>query len=102
MKSLLTFGCLLALLLSSLATPALAAPDFRGGPDLIVDDNLACSGATFRTIQSAIDVATPGTKIRVCSGHYHEQLRITTPLKLVAKPLGQAVVHGSIVVAFAD
>jgi parallel beta-helix repeat protein len=102
MRSILYLGSLLALLLASLATPALAAPDYPGGPDLIVDDNLACSGATFHTIQAALNVATPGTKIRVCPGQYYEQIRILTPLKLVAKPLGAAVIHGSIVVQADD
>ena len=64
MRSILTLGSLLALLLASLVTPTLAAPDYPGGPDLIVDDDLACSRATFRTIQAAVDAATPGTKIR--------------------------------------
>jgi parallel beta-helix repeat protein len=92
----------MALLLASLATPALAAPDYPGGPDLIVDDDLACSGATFHTIQAALDAAAPGSKVRVCPGSYTEDLRIRTPLKLVAKPLGQATIHGSIVVLQAN
>jgi parallel beta-helix repeat protein len=96
MKSVLALGSLLALLLASLATPTLAAPDYPGGPDLIVDAHLACSGATFRTIQAAVDAATPGTKIRVCPGTYTEDVLIRVPLKLVAKPLGRAVIHGSI------
>src|SRR5688500_16223125 len=102
MRPIFALASLLALLLASLATPALAAPDYPGGPDLIVDDDLACSGATFHTIQAAVDAATPGSKIRVCPGHYAEQVRIITPLKLVAKPLGQAVIHGSIVVQADD
>jgi parallel beta-helix repeat protein len=96
MRSILALGILLALLLASLATPALAAPDYPGGPDLIVDATLTCAGATFRTIQAAVDAATPGAKIRVCPGSYSEQVLIRLPLKLVAKPLGRAVIHGSI------
>jgi parallel beta-helix repeat protein len=102
MRSILAFGSLLAFLLASLATPALAAPDYPGGPDIIVDDDLRCPRAQFSQIQSAINAATPGTKIRVCPGRYDEQLLITVPLKLVAKPLGQAVIHGSIKVQGAD
>jgi parallel beta-helix repeat protein len=102
MRSILSLGSLLALLLASFATPALAAPDYRGGPDIIVDDDRSCPGSQFSLIQSALDAAAPGQKIRVCPGQYNEQLRITTPLKLVAKPLGQAVIHGSIVVQADD
>ena len=35
MRSILSLGSLLALLLTSLATPALAAPEYPAGPDII-------------------------------------------------------------------
>ncbi|HEX4017634.1 MAG TPA: Calx-beta domain-containing protein [Frankiaceae bacterium] len=39
---------------------------------LIVDDDLACPGATFSTIGSAVDAAGDGDTIRVCAGLYIE------------------------------
>jgi|GEM_PF-3527463 parallel beta-helix repeat protein len=99
MRTLSLLGLVVLFALATSVAPTWAAPDYPGGPDLIVDDDLACSGATFQSIQAAVDAATPGTKIRVCPGDYYETILIGTPLKLVAKPLGSAVIHGSVTIA---
>jgi len=39
---------------------------------LVVDDDMACPGATFSTIQAAVGAANPGDLIQVCSGTYNE------------------------------
>jgi parallel beta-helix repeat protein len=84
--------------LSMLAVAAPAFPQDAVGRRLIVDDDLGCPGATFSTIQAAVDAAPPGASIRVCAGEYRESLRITTPLALAAERRGEVVVHGTIVV----
>jgi hypothetical protein len=37
---------------------------------LVVDDDSACAGASFTTIQAAVTAAAPGDTIQVCSGTY--------------------------------
>jgi parallel beta-helix repeat protein len=88
-------------LLAYAASPAFAAPDFPGGPELIVDDSFgtaaACPGAQFKQIQAAVDAAAPGAKIRVCPGTYAGDIFIDKPLlKLVAKPALQAYIVGEV------
>jgi nitrous oxidase accessory protein NosD len=41
-----------------------------------------CLGATYQSIQSAVDAASPGDSIRVCKGVYQEQLSITKSLDI--------------------
>jgi nitrous oxidase accessory protein NosD len=42
----------------------------------------SCRSARFRTIQSAVNAARPGSTVVVCKGTYHEQVVITKPLSL--------------------
>jgi nitrous oxidase accessory protein NosD len=69
------------LLLSvSVAAPliAVATQDRDQKPDLLVDDDkVQCPGATFTSIQEAINAANPGNLIRVCPGTYREQISIS-------------------------
>jgi nitrous oxidase accessory protein NosD len=64
----------------------------------VVDDDLSCARAGFRTIRAAVVAAQPDATIRVYAGDYTENVFIATPLKLVAKP-GDVIVHGIIVVS---
>ena len=42
----------------------------------------SCRSARFRTIQSAVNAARPGSTVVVCQGTYHEQVVISKPLSL--------------------
>ena len=42
----------------------------------------SCRSARFRTIQSAVNAARPGSTVVVCQGTYHEQVVIAKPLSL--------------------
>jgi nitrous oxidase accessory protein NosD len=70
------------LLLVTLVRPNIAATQEDGRKaDLIVDDDkVQCPAATFTSIQDAIDAASPGSLIRVCSGTYREQLFVNKSL----------------------
>jgi nitrous oxidase accessory protein NosD len=75
-----------AVLAASGAALALAAvPASASSPTLRVG---TCSGATYSTIQAAVDASGPGATIKVCPGTYNEQVRIAgtahNGLKLVA------------------
>lgn len=47
---------------------------------LVVDDNMACAGAAFNTIQAAADAATAGDTVKVCAGSYPETVTVTKTL----------------------
>ena len=49
---------------------------------LVDDDHIECPGATFETIQSAVNLAAPGDVIQVCPGTYDEQVEIAKRLTL--------------------
>jgi len=60
-----------------------AAQDRDRKPDLLVDDDkVQCPTATFTSIQDAINVANPGSLIRICPGTYREQLSINKSLSI--------------------
>lgn len=42
----------------------------------------SCQSAAFRTIQSAVNAASPGSTVVVCQGVYHEQVVLSEPLSL--------------------
>lgn len=55
----------------------------------IVDDNLACPGATFPTISAAVVAASPGDTIKVCAGTYNELVNVNKQLTLLGAQAGQ-------------
>ncbi|MBA3766375.1 MAG: thrombospondin type 3 repeat-containing protein [Acidobacteria bacterium] len=55
---------------------------------LIVDDNGACPGATYFTIQSAVNAAAPGDTIQVCAGTYTETVTVNKTLTLLGAQNG--------------
>ena len=46
------------------------------------DDHAQCPSASFTTIQSAVTAASPGDRINVCPGTYHEQVAVNKPLTI--------------------
>ena len=44
--------------------------------------DLSCLSARFRTIQSAVNAAGPGSAVVVCQGTYHEQVVVNKPVSL--------------------
>lgn len=62
---------------SAVALAGLPLAHAQAAQTLVVDDNSACAGATFTTIQSAVDAAEPGDTIRVCAGRYEESVTVT-------------------------
>ncbi len=54
----------------------------EGTEVLVGADAAACPGASYSTIQAAVDAAPPGTRIRICAGVYREQVAIHKPLSL--------------------
>lgn len=52
----------------------------------------SCDTAAHSTIQSAVDAASPWSKVVVCRGTYTEDVIVSKPLTLVGR---NAVIHGS-------
>jgi len=66
---------------------------------IVDDDGLDCPNAQFMTIQSAVDAAMPGDKIKVCRGTYIEQVTIPPGkdgLTLFAAAAFQAVIKAPV------
>jgi parallel beta-helix repeat protein len=57
-----------------------AAVPAQAATTLVVDDNLACPGATYSTIGAAVAAATAGDTIQVCAGIYHETVTVDKQL----------------------
>lgn len=86
-----------------LVIPALTATPTGsdGGETLVVDDDYdatddlpltngtACKGASFGTIQDAVDAASPDDTVRVCAGTYNESVTVDTA-DLTVRAAGQA------------
>ena len=66
--------------LALLAIAVAAFPAAGGGADsvnpggIVVDDNNACPGTDFMSIQAAVTASPAGSKIQVCPGTYNEQV----------------------------
>jgi hypothetical protein len=68
---------------AGLVSPAHADPS-----TLIVDDNMACAGAQYSTISSAVAAAAPGDTIKVCAGLYPETVNVDKPLTFLGAKTG--------------
>jgi len=64
-----SFAALFALTASAIAVSASVA---SAAATLVVDDNLACPGAGYTTLQAAVNAASTGDTIKVCAGTYAE------------------------------
>ena len=62
----------------------------------VVDDDLACPGATFNSITSAIAAASNGDTIQVCSGTYNEDVVVNKSLTIQGAGSGTTTVSGPI------
>jgi hypothetical protein len=73
----------LALAIVALAATVIFATSIRttrAASTLVVDDNSACPGATFTTIQSAVNAASAGDTVKVCAGTYNENVTVLVGL----------------------
>ena len=80
----------LALLCCALVTGAMiiVKKNASAATTHIVDDDLACPGATFNSIQSAVTAAAPGDTIQVCAGTYTETVTVNKTLTLLGAQSG--------------
>ncbi|HEX8500290.1 MAG TPA: thrombospondin type 3 repeat-containing protein [Pyrinomonadaceae bacterium] len=79
MKTKLTISLLALFAFVCLGT--LGAGPSKAASTLVVDnDNVQCPAATYSTIQSAVNAATPGDTIQVCAGTYNESVNIPAAL----------------------
>jgi parallel beta-helix repeat protein len=56
------------------------------------NDGTSCHSASYSTIQSAVDAASPGANIVVCEGTYSEDVVVSTPVSLHGR---SAVLQGA-------
>ena len=76
--------------LTLLAAVIVAFPAAAGGGGssevnpggIVVDDNSACPGTDYTSIQAAVTASPAGSKIQVCPGTYNEQVVINKPLTI--------------------
>ncbi|HJQ34437.1 MAG TPA: hypothetical protein VJ866_19815 [Pyrinomonadaceae bacterium] len=79
MKTKLAISFLALLALVCLAIPG-ARPSKAAATLVVDDDNVQCPGATYNTIQSAVNAASAGDTIQVCPGSYNENVNISAAL----------------------
>jgi len=84
MRRASSLAALFALTLGTIVVSASAA----AAATLVVDDNLACPGATLTTIQAAVIAATAGDTIQVCAGVYPEVVIVNKSLTLLGAQAG--------------
>jgi len=84
MRRASSLAALFALTLGTIVVSASAA----AAATLVVDDNLACPGAAFPTIQAAVIAAAPGDTIQVCAGVYPEVVIVNKSLTLLGAQAG--------------
>jgi len=66
------------------------------GQTFVVDDDLACPGAAYTSINAAIAVASTDDTIQVCSGNYNEDVVVNKTLKIQGAGAGTTTVSGPI------
>ena len=64
------------LVIAAAAATILVAPSASAATVTVGPGAPACPGASYATIQAAVDAAAPGDEIRVCPGTYAEQITI--------------------------
>ena len=72
------------------------APDTGVATTLMVDDDSACPGAAFTSIQAAINAATSGDTIQVCAGTYNEDISVNKSVNIVGSGAAVTTVIGPI------
>jgi len=80
----------LTLLLLTLTAGVLmsASRNSSAATTFVVDDDLACPGATHASIQAAVNAAAAGDTIRVCRGVYDETVTVDKTLTLLGAQHG--------------
>jgi hypothetical protein len=76
----------LSLLAPILAAIMAATAPARAETIVVGPEDGSCPNAIFSRIQSAIDIAVPGSTIVVCPGVYAEQLLVTKRVRLFGSP----------------
>jgi len=83
MQKLIIIPCLLAMIFVLKGPAELAQEDSETSEILVADRKTQCPGASFYSIQEAVNAARRGDTIRVCQGEYAEQVVVRKSVKLV-------------------
>jgi nitrous oxidase accessory protein NosD len=84
MKSVLVSTFVSLALLGAFASVAIPANHAIRKRLIVDDDKVECPNASFTTIQSAVDAASPSDEIHICKGTYVEQVVIRKALDIDA------------------
>jgi hypothetical protein len=84
MKSKLLYTVALTVILLSVLVCPGAALATRGAQLVVDDDKVECPNAGFTRIQDAVDAASSGDEIHICTGIYVEQVAIRKSLTIDA------------------